>query len=110
MYIVAGAAAHSSFKKTQLLNRLASMSSVQSFDSQWVYLFDQALNEQQYQAALQLLNDGQSFALRQALQSSRCAGVCHGWQALRQCRTTGRGGRRRSATGCSGDRPRPAEC
>ena len=55
MYIVAGAAAHSSFKKTQLLNRLASMSSVQSFDSQWVYLFDQALNEQQHQAALQLL-------------------------------------------------------
>ena len=66
MFIVAGAAAHSSFKKTQLLNRLASMSSVQSFDSQWVYLFDQALNEQQHQSALQLLNDGQSFELRQA--------------------------------------------
>jgi phosphoribosylformylglycinamidine synthase len=42
------------------------MSSVQSFDSQWVYLFDQALNEQQHQSALQLLNDGQSFELRQA--------------------------------------------
>ena len=66
MFIVAGASAHSSFKKTQLLNRLASMSSVQSFDSQWVYLFDQALNEQQHQSALQLLNDGQSFELRQA--------------------------------------------
>ncbi|MBP7975040.1 MAG: phosphoribosylformylglycinamidine synthase, partial [Acinetobacter sp.] len=66
MFIVAGAAAHSSFKKAQLLNRLASMSSVQSFDSQWVYLFDQALNEQQHQSALQLLNDGQSFELRQA--------------------------------------------
>jgi phosphoribosylformylglycinamidine synthase len=37
------------------------MSSVQSFDSQWVYLFDQALNEQQHQSALQLLNDGQSL-------------------------------------------------
>ena len=52
MFIVAGASAHSSFKKAQLLNRLASMSSVQSFDSQWVYLFDQALNEQQHQSAL----------------------------------------------------------
>ena len=31
-----------------------------------VYLFDQALNEQQHQSALQLLNDGQSFELRQA--------------------------------------------
>ncbi|WP_023270318.1 phosphoribosylformylglycinamidine synthase, partial [Acinetobacter gyllenbergii] len=66
MFIVAGASAHSSFKKAQLLNRLTSMSSVQSFDSQWVYLFDQALNEQQHQSALQLLNDGQSFELRQA--------------------------------------------
>ena len=66
MFIVAGASAHSSFKKTQLLSRLTSISSVQSFDSQWVYLFDQALNEQQYQSALQLLNDGQSFELRQA--------------------------------------------
>jgi phosphoribosylformylglycinamidine synthase len=45
---------------------LTSISSVQSFDSQWVYLFDQALNEQQHQSALQLLNDGQSFELRQA--------------------------------------------
>jgi phosphoribosylformylglycinamidine synthase len=54
------------FKKTQLLSRLTSISSVQSFDSQWVYLFDQALNEQQHQSALQLLNDGQSFELRQA--------------------------------------------
>lgn len=66
MFIVAGAPAHSSFKKTQLLNRLASMSSVQSFDSQWIYLFDQALDEQQQQSALQLLNDGASFELRQA--------------------------------------------
>ena len=66
MFIVAGAPAHSSFKKTQLLNRLASMSSVQSFDSQWVYLFDQALNEQQQQAAVQLLNDGETFKLNQA--------------------------------------------
>ncbi|AVH49047.1 MULTISPECIES: phosphoribosylformylglycinamidine synthase [Acinetobacter] len=66
MFIVAGAPAHSSFKKTQLLNRLASMSSVQSFDSQWVYLFDRALDEQQQQSALQLLNDGASFELRQA--------------------------------------------
>lgn len=54
------------FKKAQLLTRLSSISSVQSFDSQWVYLFDQALNEQQHQSALQLLNDGSSFELRQA--------------------------------------------
>ena len=66
MFIVAGASAHSSFKKTQLLTRLSSISSVQSIESQWVYLFDQALNEQQQQSALQLLNDGQSFELRQA--------------------------------------------
>ncbi|WP_353172918.1 phosphoribosylformylglycinamidine synthase [Acinetobacter rudis] len=66
MFIVAGAPAHSSFKKTQLLNRLTSVSSVQSFDSQWVYLFDQALNEQEQQSALQLLNDGESYTLRRA--------------------------------------------
>ncbi|WP_168405209.1 phosphoribosylformylglycinamidine synthase [Acinetobacter indicus] len=65
MFIVAGAPAHSSFKKTQLLSRLSSISSVQSFDSQWIYLFDQALNEQQQQSALELLNDGASFELRQ---------------------------------------------
>ena len=66
MFIVAGAPAHSSFKKTQLLSRLTSISSVQSIESQWVYLFDQALSEQQQQSALQLLNDGQSFELHQA--------------------------------------------
>ncbi|MGY5393290.1 phosphoribosylformylglycinamidine synthase [Acinetobacter sp. NigerLNRRAM0016] len=66
MFIVAGAPAHSSFKKTQLLSRLASISSVQSIESQWVYLFDQALNEQQQQSALQLLNEGKSFQVRQA--------------------------------------------
>ena len=65
MFIVAGAPAHSSFKKAQLLTRLSSISSVQTFDSQWVYLFDQALDEQQHQSALQLLNDGTSFELHQ---------------------------------------------
>ena len=65
MFIVAGAPAHSSFKKAQLLTRLSSISSVQTFASQWVYLFDQALDEQQHQSALQLLNDGTSFELRQ---------------------------------------------
>ncbi len=67
MFIVVGAPAHSSFKKAQLLTRLSSISSVQTFDSQWVYLFDQALDEQQHQSALQLLNDGTSFELRQVL-------------------------------------------
>ncbi|MCF9035047.1 phosphoribosylformylglycinamidine synthase [Acinetobacter nectaris] len=66
MFIVAGAVAHSTFKKTQLLSRLSSLSSVQSIESQWVYLFDQALNEQELQAAQQLLNDGSSFELHQA--------------------------------------------
>ncbi|MDM1763071.1 MULTISPECIES: phosphoribosylformylglycinamidine synthase [unclassified Acinetobacter] len=66
MFIIAGAPAHSSFKQTQLLNRLSSISSVQSIESQWVYLFDQALSEQQQQSALQLLNDGASFEVRQA--------------------------------------------
>ncbi len=66
MFIVAGASAHSAFKKTQLLTRLSSISSVQFIDSQWVYLFDQALNEAGLQSALQLLNDGVVFELRQA--------------------------------------------
>ncbi|TCB66023.1 phosphoribosylformylglycinamidine synthase [Acinetobacter sp. ANC 4178] len=66
MFIVAGAPAHSSFKQTQLLSRLSSISSVQSIESQWVYLFDQALNEQQQQSALQLLNEGEVFQIRQA--------------------------------------------
>ena len=66
MFIIAGAPAHSSFKQTQLLTRLSSISSVQSIESQWVYLFDQALSEQQQQSALQLLNDGASFEVRQA--------------------------------------------
>jgi phosphoribosylformylglycinamidine synthase len=66
MFIVAGAPAHSSFKQTQLLTRLSSISSVQSIESQWVYLFDQALDEQQQQSALQLLNDGATFQVREA--------------------------------------------
>ena len=66
MFIVAGAPAHSSFKKTQLLTRLSSISPVSAIESQWVYLFDQALNEQAQQSALQLLNDGQSFELLKA--------------------------------------------
>ncbi|KAA8732740.1 phosphoribosylformylglycinamidine synthase [Acinetobacter qingfengensis] len=65
MFIVAGASAHSAFKKTQLLTQLQSISSVQSIDSQWVYLFDQALDEGRLNSALQLLNDGQTFELRQ---------------------------------------------
>lgn len=65
MFIVGGAAAHSSFKTNQILNHLASISSIQAIESQWVYLFDRTLDEQQQQSALQLLNDGQSFALRQ---------------------------------------------
>ena len=66
MFIVAGAPAHSTFKKTQLLTRLSSISSVQSIESQWVYLFNQPLDEQQQQSALQLLNDGKSYRLYQA--------------------------------------------
>ncbi|MBF7684714.1 phosphoribosylformylglycinamidine synthase [Acinetobacter sp. B10A] len=63
MFIVAGAQAHSTFKKTQLLSRLSSFSAVQSIESQWVYLFDQSLNEQETNAAQRLLNDGMSFKL-----------------------------------------------
>lgn len=65
MFIVAGAVAHSTFKKTQLLSRLSSLSSIQSIESQWVYLFDQALNDHALQAAEQLLNDGVSYTLNQ---------------------------------------------
>ena len=71
MFIVAGAPAHSSFKQTQLLTRLSSISSVQSIESQWVYLFDQALDEQQQQSALQLLNDGATFQVRRGHQRQR---------------------------------------
>ncbi|MBF7687486.1 phosphoribosylformylglycinamidine synthase [Acinetobacter rathckeae] len=67
MFIVAGAKAHSTFKKTQLLSRLSSFSAVQSIESQWVYLFDQSLNEQELHAAQRLLNDGVSFTLSQAV-------------------------------------------
>ncbi len=66
MFIVAGASAHSSFKKAQLFKPFSVNESCQYFDSQRVYLFDQALNEQQHQIGIQLLNDGQSFELRQA--------------------------------------------
>lgn len=64
MFIVAGAVAHSTFKKTQLLSRLSSLSSIQSIESQWVYLFDQALSDDALQAAEQLLNDGASYTLK----------------------------------------------
>nr|WP_298891791.1 phosphoribosylformylglycinamidine synthase [uncultured Acinetobacter sp.] len=66
MFIVAGASAHSAFKQAQLLSRLSSIDTVQSVESQWVYLFDQALNDETLQSANALLNDSQAFALRQA--------------------------------------------
>ncbi|MDO4223845.1 MAG: phosphoribosylformylglycinamidine synthase, partial [Acinetobacter sp.] len=65
MFIVVGAVAHSAFKRSQLLARLQAVSSVTAIESQWVYLFDQDLNEKVQQGALQLLNNGESFALRQ---------------------------------------------
>ncbi len=65
MFIVAGASAHSAFKQAQLLSRLSSIDTVQSVESQWVYLFDQALNDETLQSANALLNDSQIFALRQ---------------------------------------------
>ena len=65
MFIVAGASAHSAFKQAQLLSRLSSIDTVQSVESQWVYLFDQALNDETLQSANALLNDNQSFVLRQ---------------------------------------------
>ncbi|MFC3903681.1 phosphoribosylformylglycinamidine synthase [Acinetobacter marinus] len=65
MFIVAGASAHSAFKQAQLLSRLSSIDTVQSVESQWVYLFDQALNDETLQSANALLNDNQTFVLRQ---------------------------------------------
>ncbi|WP_374294933.1 phosphoribosylformylglycinamidine synthase [Acinetobacter sp.] len=65
MFIVAGASAHSAFKQAQLLSRLSSIDTVQTVESQWVYLFDQALNDETLQSANALLNDNQSFVLRQ---------------------------------------------
>lgn len=66
MFIVAGAAAHSNFKTSQLLQRLAQIDAVQSVQSQFVYLFDQPLADKQLQAAEQLLNDGAHFELQAA--------------------------------------------
>jgi phosphoribosylformylglycinamidine synthase len=65
MFIVAGASAHSAFKKNQLLARLAAISSIQAIESQWVYLFDQRLDAEQLQTAVQLLNEGQAYQLAQ---------------------------------------------
>ncbi len=75
MFIVAGATALSPFKQRQLLARISALTStvnsngagnsVTALDSQYVYLFDQDLSEHQQKAALQLLNDGQHYALTQ---------------------------------------------
>lgn len=67
MFTIVGAVAHSSFKNSQLLGRLQAIDSqVQAIESQWIYFFDTSyLNEQQQDTALQLLNDGQQFELRQ---------------------------------------------
>lgn len=67
MFIVAGASALSAFKQRQLLSRISALSSVANpvttIESQFVYLFDQALSEHQQSVADQLLNDGQKYAL-----------------------------------------------
>lgn len=66
MFIVVGANAHSSFKISQLLARLQGFGAVEALESQWVYLFDDMLSVEHLDGALQLLNDGQRFELRQA--------------------------------------------
>lgn len=63
MFIVAGATALSAFKQRQLLSRISAVATVEHIESQYVYLFDQALTDVQQQAAIQLLNDGQSHEL-----------------------------------------------
>lgn len=63
MFIVAGATALSAFKQRQLLSRISTLVNVANIESQYIYLFDQALSEVQLNAASQLLNDGQSYEL-----------------------------------------------
>ncbi len=63
MFIVAGATALSAFKQRQLLSRISALVNVANIESQYIYLFDQALSEVQLNAASQLLNDGQSYEL-----------------------------------------------
>lgn len=64
MFIVSGAAAHSSFKMSQLLQQLNAIQPVTAIESQWLYLFDREIAASQLDTALHLLNDGQSYALR----------------------------------------------
>ncbi len=70
MFIVAGAPALSVFKQDQLLARLSAIAPVTGVDSQFIYLFDQALSESAQVVAQGLLNDGQSYALIAASEGS----------------------------------------
>ncbi len=70
MFIVAGAPALSVFKQDQLLARLSAVAPVTAVDSQFIYLFDQALSESAQVVAQGLLNDGQSYALLAASEGS----------------------------------------
>ena len=66
MIIVSGAAAQSSFKISQLFQRLNAHYPLQSVASQWVYLFQQTLNDSELKYAETLLNDGQHYSLQLA--------------------------------------------
>ncbi|MFZ3192241.1 MAG: phosphoribosylformylglycinamidine synthase, partial [Moraxellaceae bacterium] len=70
MFIVAGAPALSVFKQDQLLARLSAVAPVTGLDSQFIYLFDQALSESAQVVAQGLLNDGQSYAMLAASEGS----------------------------------------
>jgi phosphoribosylformylglycinamidine synthase len=71
MFIVAGAVALSNFKQQQLLSRIAAVTNAASpvtspitrIESQYVYLFDHALTDQQLKTAAHLLNDGEHYTL-----------------------------------------------
>ncbi len=65
MFIVAGAPAHSEFKLQQLLSRLQALAPVSRVQSQHLYLFEEALVDQDLPAALSLLTDGRVYTQSQ---------------------------------------------
>lgn len=63
MFIVAGAPALSTFKQRQLLSRLSQIAPVTGVESQFLYFFDQPLDNSQEKAALGLLNDDHRYEM-----------------------------------------------
>ncbi len=63
MYMIAGAPALSTFKSSQLQQRLAELAPVQAVSGQWVYLFDHQPDPARRAVVLGLLNEGEDHPL-----------------------------------------------